>query len=59
MRATVLSGLSTMRNIGQSFVLFALSPFVQMKGTSLGLFASVIFTAIANYMLFVMGEYNA
>jgi len=56
MRATVLSGLSTMRNIGQSFVLFVLSPLVQMKGTSLGLLASVIFTAIANCMLFVTGE---
>jgi putative ABC transport system permease protein len=29
-----------MRNIGESLVLFALSPFVQMKGTLLGLFSA-------------------
>jgi len=56
MRATVLSGLSTMRNIGQSFVLFALSPFVQTQGTLLGLSAAIILTAIANCILYVTKE---
>lgn len=55
-RATVLSGLSTMRNIGESIVLFALSPFVQIQGTLLGLCVAILLTAIANCILFVTKE---
>lgn len=55
-RATVLSGLSTMRNIAYSIVLFALSPVVQIQGTSLGLIAAIMLTAIANCILFVTKE---
>jgi MFS family permease len=59
MRATVLSGLSTMRNIGESFVLFALSPFVQTKGTSWGLLAAIMLISMANCILFFSKENDA
>lgn len=58
MRATVLSGLSTMGHVGQSFVLFVLSPFVQIQGTIWGLLAAAILTAISNLLLFSVKEDN-
>ncbi|MEM2947731.1 MAG: MFS transporter [Candidatus Bathyarchaeia archaeon] len=55
-RATVLSGLSTLMHVGQSFALFILSPLVQIYGTTLGLLSAVALTTISNIALFFTME---
>ncbi len=55
-RATVLSGLSTLTHIGQSFALFILSPLVQVYGTTWGLLSAVALTTISNLILFFAKE---
>ncbi len=55
-RATILSGLSTLTHVGQSFALFVLSPFVQAYGTTWGLLSAVALTAISNIILFFTKE---
>ena len=57
-RATVLSGLSTMQQFAQSLVLFALSPFVQTQGTMWGFASAVILTVISNLLLLFVRENN-
>ncbi|MEM3580536.1 MAG: hypothetical protein QXQ64_04645, partial [Candidatus Bathyarchaeia archaeon] len=51
-RATVLSGLSTLTHVGQSFALFILSPLVQVYGTIWGLLSAVALTTVSNLTLF-------
>jgi MFS family permease len=55
-RATVLSGLSTLTHIGQSLALFLLSPFVQAYGTTWGLLSAVALTTTSNLILFFAKE---
>lgn len=47
-RATVLSGLSTMVHAGQSLILLLLSPLTEIYGASFALFSAVFLTAISN-----------
>lgn len=46
-RATVLSGISTITHVGQSFVLFGLSPLVENYGTTFGLAAAATFSGLS------------
>lgn len=51
LRATVLSGISTMEHAGQSIILFGLSPIVEGYGTNAGLFSAIILTATSIALL--------
>ncbi len=47
LRATVLSGISTMEHTGQAIILFVLSPIVETYGTKAGLISAIAITATA------------
>ncbi|MDI6690346.1 MAG: hypothetical protein QME50_00565 [Candidatus Bathyarchaeota archaeon] len=51
-RATILSGISTMTHVGQSFVLFFLSPFVEVYGTFFGLASAAVLSGVSVIGLF-------
>lgn len=57
-RATVLSGISTMTHVGQSFVLFVLSPFVEIYGTTFGLAAAVALSGFSVIAFLLAGQHG-
>ncbi|MDH7477022.1 MAG: MFS transporter [Candidatus Bathyarchaeota archaeon] len=55
-RATVLSGISTMMHVGQSFVLFFLSPFVEVYGTLFGLSSAAVLSGLSVIALLLISQ---
>jgi MFS family permease len=55
-RATVLSGISTMTHVGQSFVLFFLSPFVEVYGTFFGLASAAALSGVSVITLLLISQ---
>jgi MFS family permease len=55
-RATVLSGISTMTHVGQSFVLFILSPFVEVYGTFFGLVSAAVLSGVSVIALLLISQ---